>query len=86
MAQKIGASEAKKFGDSHEEFKGNPKCEEQMDKSNNATGRGLGANNSNGSCTKLCSNAKLVLIQGSCTGCKYYSYYSYYDYNYQYYP
>lgn len=70
MAQKIGGPEAKKFGDAHEEFAKNKKCEKNMDLSNNATGRNLGAANLSGDCGTLCNNAPLVNApSGDCSPC-----------------
>ncbi|QLH06079.1 DUF6973 domain-containing protein [Nitrosopumilus ureiphilus] len=41
MARQIGASEAKKFGDAHENYDGNPENEKEMDLHNNKKGRDL---------------------------------------------
>ena len=76
MAQKIGKGEAKKFGDGHEEWPGNPKCEKDMDLANNETGRNLGAANPTGDCSSLCGSAPLQNSPGpDCTPCPDYDYY-----------
>ena len=68
MAQKIGASEAKKFGDSHEESPNQPKCEKEMDLYNNNIGRNLGASNPKGDCGALCDGAPLQKKPKDCCG------------------
>ena len=70
MTQKMGASQAQKFGDSHENYPDNPICEKNMDLFNNAVGRGLGAGNPRGDCGAMCSGANMqVAPQGSCAPC-----------------
>ena len=69
MAQKIGASEAKKFGDSHEEDPKQPKCEKDMDLFNNASGRMLGASNPKGDCGSLCAKTPLQKKPKNCDPC-----------------
>ncbi len=82
MAQKIGSKEAKKFGDAHEDYWGNPECEKQMDLENNKIGRNLGEQNPNGNCSDLCKKAKLVLLNKKQCGEDCYYYYTYYPYYY----
>jgi RHS repeat-associated protein len=76
MAQKIGSSEAKKFGDAHEELPGNPKCYKDMDLHNNRIGQRLGGSNKRADFGNLCSNAKGELMNAlppDCKPCKTYA-------------
>ena len=59
MAQRVGRRRAQQFGDAHEAFPDNPKCENKMDQANNASGRDLGATSPNGNCYVMCDHVPL---------------------------
>ena len=83
MTKIIGRAEAKKFGDAHEEYEGNPRCEKEMDLFNNKAGRKAGGQR--GNCESNCSNAPLQNApRGSCKTCGDYDYYGYYYDSYYY--
>ena len=66
MAQKIGAEEAKRFGDAHENFPGNPCDERDMDFYNNDVGRRVGSSNPKGDCGQLCNPKDLQCAPKKC--------------------
>lgn len=66
MAQKIGAEAAKRFGDAHENFPGNPCEERDMDFYNNDVGRRVGSSNPKGDCGQLCKPNDLQCAPKKC--------------------
>jgi RHS repeat-associated protein len=69
MTKIIGATEAKKFGDAHEDYPGNDVCSKEMDLWNNEMGRMVLPTES---CDNNCSNAPLQpgLIRPPCAPCR----------------
>jgi RHS repeat-associated protein len=65
MAKIIGADEAKKFGDAHEDYPGNSKCDKDVDLYNNEQGRKVSGGMS---CDHHCSTVHLQQWR-SCEPC-----------------
>jgi len=77
MAKKMGADEARRIGDAHENYPENPQCEKDMDQHNNAVGRRTGSSGLD--CESTCSATSELRDkpQGPCTPCGRRDYYRY---------
>ena len=65
------ASSAEMFGTAHEQFSGNPLCEQQMDLHNNDVGRQVGSSGADcgSGCDPIRNSGLQTAPQGPCTPC-----------------